>query len=124
MSEQHSKHHLPLFPIDKDIKPLSLNLCRFSMANLLFKRLVGYLLLHCQPIMQISFNLISSSKYKEYDDDEEAHPRKRRGIQSLKLSGSRGRGGCRRGGFRGRNRGEDVVELNMEKIFDYSSKQI
>ncbi|KAK4404776.1 hypothetical protein Sango_0846200 [Sesamum angolense] len=54
---------------------------------------------------EISFNPRSSSKYKEYDEDEEARPGKRRGIQSLKLSGSRGRGGRGRGGFRGRNRG-------------------
>lgn len=51
---------------------------------------------------EISFNPRSSSKYKEYDEDEEARPGKRRGVQLLKLSGSRGRG---RGGFRGKNRG-------------------
>ncbi|KAL2226031.1 nucleolar protein 10 [Sesamum indicum] len=54
---------------------------------------------------EISFKPRSSSKYNEYDEDEEARPGKRRGIQSLKLSGSRGRGGRGRGGFRGRNRG-------------------
>ncbi|KAL0404824.1 UNVERIFIED_CONTAM: Nucleolar protein 10 [Sesamum radiatum] len=57
---------------------------------------------------EISFKPRSSSKYKEYDEDKEARPGKRRGIQSLKLSGSGSRGGRGsrgRGGFRGRNRG-------------------
>ncbi|KAL3534586.1 hypothetical protein ACH5RR_003047 [Cinchona calisaya] len=61
---------------------------------------------------EISFISRSKAKYKEYDEDEERMPQKRRGIQSLKLKPDRssfrdrgrgGRGG--RGGNRGRGRG-------------------
>ncbi|CDP09542.1 unnamed protein product [Coffea canephora] len=55
---------------------------------------------------EISFISRSKAKYKEYDEDEERPPQKRRGVQSLKLkpdrSSFRGRG---RGGSRGRGRG-------------------
>ncbi|XP_027065302.2 uncharacterized protein [Coffea arabica] len=55
---------------------------------------------------EISFISRSKAKYKEYDEDEERLPQKRRGVQSLKLkpdrSSFRGRG---RGGSRGRGRG-------------------
>ncbi|KAI3460683.1 hypothetical protein Pfo_017346 [Paulownia fortunei] len=56
---------------------------------------------------EISFNPRSSAKYKEYDEDEGTRAGKRRGIESLKLPGirGRGRGGFARGGFRGKNRG-------------------
>ncbi|KAL0290856.1 UNVERIFIED_CONTAM: Nucleolar protein 10 [Sesamum angustifolium] len=59
---------------------------------------------------EISFNPRSSSKYKEYDEDEEARPGKRRGIQSLKLSGSRGRGVVGEVAFEGGTEGGDVAE--------------
>ncbi|GFP81275.1 nucleolar protein 10 [Phtheirospermum japonicum] len=52
---------------------------------------------------EISFKPRSSAKYKEYDDEDEgARPGKRRGVESLKLPGVRGRGRGGRGGFRGR----------------------
>ncbi|XP_042060684.1 nucleolar protein 10-like [Salvia splendens] len=55
---------------------------------------------------EISFKARSSAKAKEYDDIEEAHPEKRRGVQSLKLPGGSGRGSHGRGGgFRGRGGG-------------------
>ncbi|XP_027175939.1 nucleolar protein 10 [Coffea eugenioides] len=65
---------------------------------------------------EISFISRSKAKYKEYDEDEERLPQKRRGVQSLKLKpdrssfrgrgrgGSRGRGGGSRGRGRGRGR--------------------
>ncbi|KAK6115501.1 hypothetical protein DH2020_007770 [Rehmannia glutinosa] len=50
---------------------------------------------------EISFNPRSSAKYKEYDDeDDQIRPGKRRGVESLKLPSTRGRGRGR-GGFRG-----------------------
>lgn len=52
---------------------------------------------------EISFKPRSSAKYKEYDDDEQPRPDKRRGVESLKLPGTGGRGSRGRGGgFRGR----------------------
>ncbi|CAA0838719.1 embryo sac development arrest 7 [Striga hermonthica] len=54
---------------------------------------------------EISFNPRSSAKYREYDEDKDdegpTRPGKRRGVESLKLPGMRGRGRGR-GGFRGR----------------------
>lgn len=57
---------------------------------------------------EISFKPRSSAKFKEYEEDDDGPPSKRRGIQSLKLphNQGRGRGGGRgRGSFRGKYRG-------------------
>ncbi|KAL8459694.1 hypothetical protein ACS0TY_036152 [Phlomoides rotata] len=62
---------------------------------------------------EISFNPRSSAKYKEYDDDEETRPEKRRGVQSLHLPAIGGRG---RGGSHGR---EGVDETrHQENLFN------
>ncbi|KAK6115505.1 hypothetical protein DH2020_007774 [Rehmannia glutinosa] len=53
---------------------------------------------------EISFNPRSSAKYKEYDDEDDQIRPGKRGVESLKLPSTRGRGRGR-GGFRGYNRG-------------------